>query len=165
MVWYIWLKEFGVDDDVMPQKLPTSLVHLRVLVHDVSFLHEDEISCLLYLINNSPNLEKIKLERCRDHEERGEQTFDNWFDPEDHSDLKLDHLKELEITSFYNVGYEMEFVKLIIAKSPVLKLVRIKLNPNVYVDEEMKMLQDLVRVSFPRASPTTNFIIERMPFN
>ncbi|KAL7593704.1 hypothetical protein Lser_V15G32584 [Lactuca serriola] len=141
--------DFGVDDNVMPQKLPTSLVHLRVLVYDVSFLHEDEISCLLCLINNSPNLEKIKLE----------------FDPEDHSDLKLDHLKELERTSFYNVGYEMEFVKLIIAKSLVLKLAQIKLNPNVFVDEEIKMFQDLVRLPFPRASPTTNFIIERMPFN
>lgn len=95
----------------------------------------------------------------------GEQTFDNWFDPEDHSDLKLDHLKELEITSFYNVGYEMEFLKLIIAKSLVLKLAQIKLNPNVFVDEEIKMFQDLVRLPFPRASPTTNFIIERMPFN
>ena len=79
--------------------------------------------------------------------------------------MNLDHLKELEITSFYNVGYEMEFLKLIIAKSLVLKLAQIKLNPNVFVDEEIKMFQDLVRLPFPRASPTANFIIERMPFN
>ncbi|XP_023732932.1 F-box/FBD/LRR-repeat protein At1g13570 [Lactuca sativa] len=159
------IEDFDADGSCMPHKLPTPLVYLRVLVLDVCFLQEDEIYCLLCLINSSPNLEKINLEMCWDHDECGEQNFNKLFDLEDHLDLKLDHLKELEITSFYNVGYEMEFVKLIMAKSPVLKLARIKLNPNVSVDEEIKMFQDLVRLPFPRASPTANFIIERMPFN
>ncbi|KAL7606988.1 hypothetical protein Lser_V15G15195 [Lactuca serriola] len=45
----------------MPQKLPTSLIHLRRLVLDVCFLIQDEISSTLCLINNSPNLEKIQI--------------------------------------------------------------------------------------------------------
>ncbi|KAI3763939.1 hypothetical protein L2E82_13937 [Cichorium intybus] len=141
----------------IPQKLPTSLVHLRILVLAMCFQSQDGLSSILCVINSSPNLEKIKMTMFPHVGE----TITTFHDLQDYSGLNLDHLKELEITSFHNYASEMEFVKLIMAKSPVLKKARIELNFDVSVDEEVKMLRDLVRLPFLRASPSANFIIER----
>ncbi|XP_023748197.1 F-box/FBD/LRR-repeat protein At1g13570 [Lactuca sativa] len=142
----------------MPWKLPTSLIHLRRLVLDVCFLIQDEISSTLCLINNSPNLEKIQINMIYN----GEKTLANLPDiQEDYSGLNLDHLKELEITRFGIFATEMEFLKLIMAKSPLLKKARIELSILVTVGEENKMLRDLLFLPFPRASPAAKFSIER----
>lgn len=47
---------------------------------------------------------------------------------QDDPDFKLDHLEELKMSNFSNFAIEMEFVKLVMAKSPVLKKVRIELD-------------------------------------
>ncbi|KAL7606549.1 hypothetical protein Lser_V15G15206 [Lactuca serriola] len=143
---------------VMSQKLHTPLVYLRILVLQVCFGKQDEISSTLCVINSSPNLEKIKFKMLR----YVGQTFNTSFlDPQDYSGLNLDHLRELEITNFHNYAPEMEFVKLIMAKSPLLKKARIELDNSISVDIEVKMLQDLVLQPFPRASTSAKFIIER----
>ncbi|KAI3763935.1 hypothetical protein L2E82_13933 [Cichorium intybus] len=144
------------------QKLHTSLVHLRIFFLDVCFLKQDELSFALSMISSSPNLEKIKIQLCWNHKLCGQQTLKNLLDFEkDYPGLNLDHLKEFEITSFHDYAPEREFVKLIMAKSPVLKKARIELNFDVSVDDEVKMLRDLVRLPFPRASTAANVIIER----
>ncbi|KAI3763942.1 hypothetical protein L2E82_13940 [Cichorium intybus] len=141
----------------MPQMLPTSLHRLKFLDLDVCFQKQDELSSALCVINSSPNLENLSLTMfCND-----EETSDNLLDLQDYSGLNLDHLKELEITSFHNYASETEFVKLIMAKSPLLKKAQIELSGCVSVDEENKMLRDLLLLPFPRASPSANFIIER----
>ncbi|KAL4586525.1 hypothetical protein LXL04_011161 [Taraxacum kok-saghyz] len=144
------IMHFTVDN--IPHKLPVTLPHLRVLVLDVCCF---ELSSVLCVVNSSSNLEKIKIEICWDnYEECPEQTFNKLLDDKDYTCLNLDHLKELEIISFRDRALWMEFVKLIMAKSPVLKKTRIELNADFFVDEEVKMLRDLVHMPFPRASPT-----------
>ena len=66
---------------------------------------------------------------------------------EDYPGHHLDHLKEMEITSFDNFAPEMEFVKPIMAKSHLLKIAQIELDEFVYIDEEVKMFQDLATIS------------------
>lgn len=71
------------------------------------------------------------------------------FTLEDYADIWLEHLNKLHIIGFKNQGKELNFVKLILAKSPVLKKVRI--------DHELT-LNELTQVSkvllsFPCASP------------
>nr|KAJ0208748.1 hypothetical protein LSAT_V11C400165090 [Lactuca sativa] len=152
----VYIKHFTAGG--MSQKFPTSLVYLRILVLDqVCFPKQDELSSTLCVINSSPNLEKIKMKMIA----LAGQTLTTLLDPEDYSGLNLDHLKGLEITGFHNYALEMEFMKLIMAKSPLLKKARIELSTTVSVDEEVKMLRDLVLHSFPRASPTAKFIIQR----
>lgn len=85
----------------------------------------------------------------------------HFLDPDDYSDLKLDHLETLKIEITSNTDFMMDFVKLIMANSPVLKMIQIKLRSSVSVDEEVKMLRDLVQRQFPRASPSANLIIVR----
>ncbi|XP_022015268.1 uncharacterized protein LOC110914966 isoform X2 [Helianthus annuus] len=139
----------------MPHKLPTSLAHLKDLVLDVCLVEQNEISSALCLIRSSPVLERIVFQLPV------RQTPANFLDPEGYPDLKLDHLEMLEMYNYSNLPLEMEFVKLIMAKSPVLKKVRIELNDNVSVDEELKMLRDLVRLPFPWASHSANLIFVR----
>ncbi|GJZ07442.1 NBS-containing resistance-like protein [Tanacetum coccineum] len=62
----------------------------------------------------------------------------------DYSDIWLEHLNELEIGNFANLKVELKFVKLILAKSPVLKKVRISLDHRVSYDEELKILKMLL---------------------
>nr|XP_043625891.1 putative F-box/FBD/LRR-repeat protein At5g56810 [Erigeron canadensis] len=77
------------------------------------------------------------------------------------SSFDLDHLKELRILKFCNLLPEMEFLELIMAKSRVLEKARLALSAKLSADDELTMLRDLVRVPFPRASPTAKLIIER----
>ncbi|CAH1416826.1 unnamed protein product [Lactuca virosa] len=143
------------------KKLLTSLVHLRILCFDVCFQKEDGLSYALSVISSSPNLEKIKIELCMNHKLCGEETCKDLLDLQDYLGINLDHLEELEISNFSNYDPEMEFLKLIMAKSPVLKKARIELSKSVSVDKEVKMLRDLLRLTFPRASPAVDIIIER----
>ncbi|KAI3763936.1 hypothetical protein L2E82_13934 [Cichorium intybus] len=147
------------------QKLHNSLVHLRIFSLDACFLKEDDLSFALSVISSSPNLEKIKIQLCWNHKMCGRHTFKNLLDFEkDYPGLNLDHLKELEMTSFHDYAPEMAFVKLVMHKSPVLKKARIELNATVSVGEEVKMLRDLLRLPFPRASTAANVIIERRKY-
>ena len=86
----------------------------------------------------------------------------NLLDLQNDSSLSLDHLEEFEITWFRNLPFEIEFVKLILAKSPVLKRLIIGLSCKVFVVEEVTMLRDLIHVPIPRASPSAKFIAKRL---
>ncbi|KAJ0445103.1 putative F-box domain, FBD domain, leucine-rich repeat domain superfamily [Helianthus annuus] len=145
----------------MPHKLPTSLAHLKDLFLDVCLVEQNEISSALCIIRSSPVLQKIKFLMSDNEKLPVQQTPSNFLDPEDYPDLKLDYLVTLEIANFSNLPLEMKFVKLIMAKSPLLKNVKIKLNDNVSVDEEMKMLKDMLRLPILRASPCAELIIDR----
>ncbi|MFS8028409.1 putative F-box domain, leucine-rich repeat domain superfamily, F-box-like domain superfamily [Helianthus anomalus] len=130
---------------VIPQSLPNKLVHLRALVlHGLSFGKEDELRFVLLLVTSSPNLKKIKMEMTYSSTEAISQTAMNLFDLQDYSNVKLDHLHDMEITNFSNMKPGMDFLKLILAKSSMLKKVRVVINNNISVNDEVKMLRDLL---------------------
>ena len=80
------------------------------------------------------------------------------FTVDSYSDIWLEHLNEVHFKGFKDWGNELNFVKLILAKSPVLKKVRIILDYSAFdEDEELQILQILL--SFPRASPVVEIII------
>ncbi|GJX82362.1 F-box/FBD/LRR-repeat protein-like protein [Tanacetum coccineum] len=148
-----YMKYFGALG--FPQKLPTPLDHLTYLFLGVCITEQDELSATLCLINSSPHLEKLYLKL------KVPRTSIDFLDIQDSSGFKLDHLEELEMVDFNNLAIEINFLKLVFASSPVLKKVRISLNTEVSVDEEVRMLRNFVNVSFPRASPSAKLIIER----
>ncbi|PWA84552.1 FBD domain, Leucine-rich repeat domain, L domain-like protein [Artemisia annua] len=85
----------------------------------------------------------------------------NILDFQEYSGITLDHLKFFEIGNFTNLDIEVEFMKFIIAKSPMLEKARIELSETVTVEEELKILRDFIPLPFPLASPSTKFIIGR----
>ncbi|KAK1429024.1 hypothetical protein QVD17_11223 [Tagetes erecta] len=140
----------------LPKELPTPLVHLKYLcMEDMCFSHKYSLPFLVLLIRSSPNLEKLRLEII------GE----NWLNGyefgtliiEDYSDIVLEHLNELEILQFSNGEIEMDLVKLILAKSPVLKKARIFVSDTLGKDEELHISKILL--SSPCASPMRKIIV------
>ncbi|GKE59692.1 hypothetical protein Tco_1498877, partial [Tanacetum coccineum] len=100
---------------------------------------------------SSPNLEKITL------------TMHDRYDPDklesnmgDCSDIWLQNLKELKISRFNNLVGESRFVKLILAKSPVLKKVILEVWFRD-ADRHLEILRPLLQS--PRASPAAEIIV------
>ncbi|KAJ0433038.1 hypothetical protein HanIR_Chr17g0865851 [Helianthus annuus] len=88
------------------------------------------------------------------------QTAMNLFDLQDYPYLiNLDHLVELEITNFSNMKPGMDFLKLMLAKSSMLEKVRVVINNKISVDDEVKMLRDLLWN--PRGSAGAQIKFER----
>nr|GEU56499.1 hypothetical protein [Tanacetum cinerariifolium] len=77
---------------------------------------------------------------------------------EGYSDIWLEHLNEFAYVDLGDSKLNLELVKLILAKSPLLKKVRITLCNKVTKDEELKICKVLLRS--PRASPMVDIIVE-----
>lgn len=70
----------------------------------------------------------------------------------------MEHLNEFEIINVSNDRDELEFVKLILAKSPVLKKVNIFIWKGANKNEKLRISRSLL--ASPRASPAVTNIIE-----
>ncbi|MFS8021651.1 putative F-box domain, FBD domain, leucine-rich repeat domain superfamily [Helianthus anomalus] len=148
MSWYP-IKCFATG--VMPQKLPTSLVHIKYLhLQGLSFAREIDLHSALLLVTSSPNIDTIILEMQYNPNEAVSQTAMNLIDQQDYSYVVMDHLRVITITNFTNMKTGMDFVKLILAKSPMLKIVDIMIDKRVDIHGEVKMLKELLQ--YPRAS-------------
>ncbi|XP_071735680.1 F-box/FBD/LRR-repeat protein At1g13570-like [Rutidosis leptorrhynchoides] len=141
----------------MPNKLPTSL-HLKYVYLDVCLREQDVISSALCIIRSSPNLEQLCFLMYDNEKLPVQESSIKFDDLQDDLSLTLDHLKHFEIVSFSNYVSEMEFLKLMLAKSPVLKIARIELKDKVSIGGELKILRDMNYL--PRASPSAKLIIE-----
>ncbi|KAJ0562076.1 hypothetical protein HanRHA438_Chr07g0290471 [Helianthus annuus] len=134
----------------LPRKLPTTLVHLKHLCMEcVCFCHIYALPIFVLLIRSYPNLEKLKLvvteDEVLDESYMGSSTL------EDYSDISLEYLNELEILHLRNIENGLVFVKLILAKSPVLKKVWIFLWDELPKDDKLQISEILL--SCPCASP------------
>ncbi|KAI3719917.1 hypothetical protein L6452_20823 [Arctium lappa] len=144
----------------MPQKLPTLLDRLRVLnLSGLCFAREVELRSALLLVTSSPNIQKIIMKMYYNPNVAVSQTAMNLLDLHDYSNVILDHLREMEITNISNMKPEMDFVKLILAKSPMLKKVGMVIDNQVAVSSEVKMLRDLLQ--YQRASTKAEIVFTR----
>ncbi|KAJ0641810.1 putative F-box domain, FBD domain, leucine-rich repeat domain superfamily [Helianthus annuus] len=129
----------------------TTLVHLKYLCMEWIWLrHKYAVPFLVHLIRSSPNLEKLKLEISVD-DDLFDESITGFVTLDDYSDIMLEYLNELEILHFSDADNELDFVKLILAKSPVLKKVRILLWDQFDKDERLRISQMFLRS--PCASP------------
>ncbi|KAJ0428594.1 putative FBD domain-containing protein [Helianthus annuus] len=141
-----YLSEYGLHVSV-PEELPNSLIHLKYFCFKEMMVEEsDEWTFLSVLIHCSPNLEKIKLEMLKDVDD----CFEESITFEEYSDFWLEHLNELEIEGFRNYKTELDFVKVILARSPNLKKVVLR----TWMHDKDKELETLtILLSAPCASP------------
>ncbi|XP_071695394.1 F-box/FBD/LRR-repeat protein At1g13570-like [Rutidosis leptorrhynchoides] len=158
----------------LPRELSTPLYHLKYMYLYDLLLGDGEcfygMPLLALLIRSSPNLEKLKLRTFRlgkpmlDTDSIEDAVVDEEADLSDYyylfEDIEMNNnLKEMEIVDYCNMKIEMEFVKLMLVKSPVLKTLRIFLDKNVGEDEDLEILKILL--SCPRASPLVQIILHR----
>lgn len=140
----------------LSKTLPSVLLHLRVLIlYGLCFAKEVELRSTLLLITSSPNIEKIKMKMCYSTEVPSM----NLLDVEDYCNISLENLRELEIRNMSNIRPGMDFVKLILGKSPMLKNVGIVIDSRVTVNDEVKMLRELLQ--YKRASTDAKIVFGR----
>ncbi|KAF5797354.1 putative FBD domain, leucine-rich repeat domain superfamily, F-box-like domain superfamily [Helianthus annuus] len=161
VIEYLYVTVFGLEDFLskrLPKKLPTSLVHLKYLCVDtLCFTHIYGLPFLALLIRSSPNLEKLKLLMWEEtfviEDDVGSFTLD------DYSDIMLEHLKEFEIQDFTDSENELDFVRLILAKSPVLK--KMTISPHYFFDKDEESVSQVSEILFcsPCASPVVEIIV------
>ncbi|GJS60080.1 F-box/FBD/LRR-repeat protein-like protein [Tanacetum coccineum] len=140
----------------VPKELPTPLFHLKYLsICYVFFTHKEEL-ILALLINSSPNLEKLEV-GIFDDGLVYESSMESSSRVNCYPGIMLEHLNELEINDFVNHKTRLDFVKLILARSPVLKTVRIFPHCN-YRDKTLQISEILS--GYSRASPEVQIIVE-----
>ncbi|GKE34079.1 hypothetical protein Tco_1453401, partial [Tanacetum coccineum] len=89
------------------------------------------------------------------------QISKNFPDIQDCSGFALDHLELFQMECFTYEDRHVDFLKLIMAKSPMLKKAQIELYESVSLEEENELLRDLLQLPFPRASPSAKLIFIR----
>lgn len=131
-------------------KLAITYNHLKVIeLYQVSFEDMREIYVVLRLITSSPNLEELQMSGSSNALVAMEAPDLDLWEIEAHSKCTFEKLKHVKMTEMSNVPHEMEFIKFLLCRSPVLE--RMSIAPCVYVmDGRLNMLIELVR--FRRAS-------------
>ncbi|XP_057485305.1 F-box/FBD/LRR-repeat protein At1g13570-like [Actinidia eriantha] len=135
----------------VPKRLPITLSHLRYLkLYYICFGEVDEASFVLCLIRSSPNLEKITIESFFCETSAMDRVLE-LLEVQDWSDVSLNQLRKVEILKVSGTKPEMEFIKLLLAKSSVLERMLIEMNTKMVTDKGLGILKELI--TFRRASP------------
>ncbi|CAL5338515.1 unnamed protein product [Camellia sinensis] len=112
-------------DSGIPKRLPITLSHLTILVlYGICLGEPDEV------YNDDP----VEL-----------------LEAQDWSDVSSNQLREVEMKNMSGTRCELEFIKLLLAKSPMLETVLIEPNLDKDVDKGLRILKELTR--FRRLSP------------
>ncbi|TMW84168.1 hypothetical protein EJD97_025689 [Solanum chilense] len=145
--------------DEAPTRLPFYLNRVKHLnLSHVELKESYTRSCALCLIRSFPHLEYLKIEvlsRRLGYDE-ADSGIQESLELEHFSDVTFNHLREVEIISFCGTTPEMQLIKILLAKSPVL--VKMYLDPGILIDTGSEILTELVK--FHRASPEAEIDLE-----
>lgn len=131
------------------ERLPTTLNNLKDLrLHNICFGEPDEVSIVLYLIRCSPNLKEISI-RAFHSATAAIDSVVELYHLQGWSGVSPNKLLYVLMEKVSGTKVEMEFIKLLLAKSPMLRTMDIKLKSKE-VGEELRILKELIR--FRRAS-------------
>ncbi|XP_041010378.1 inorganic pyrophosphatase TTM2 isoform X2 [Juglans microcarpa x Juglans regia] len=141
-------KYLSIGDD--RGRLSVTYSHLKIIeLYQVSFEDMKEILVVLHLITNSPNLKELQISGSSNTLAAMEATDLDFWDKECPSPCLFERLKVVKMTEMSGVPHEMEFIKFLLERSPVLEVMSIMPCPSV-MDGRLNMLIELVR--FRRAS-------------
>ncbi|XP_065880025.1 F-box/FBD/LRR-repeat protein At1g13570 [Euphorbia lathyris] len=139
-----------------PGRLPITYSYLKnIELYQVSFEDMKEILVVLRLITNSPNLKELKISGSSNTLAAIEAPDLDFWTKECPKPCTFENLKAVKMTDMSGVPHEMEFIKFLLANSPLLQTMSI--TPCVYVmDGRLNMLIDLLR--FRRASASAEIV-------
>ncbi|KAM3377616.1 F-box/FBD/LRR-repeat protein like [Capsicum galapagoense] len=136
----------------VPEKLPSALNCLkRLYLSEVCVAEHVEVAWALCLIRSSPYLEELEIKGPGDLS--GELlAFVPWGVedeiPASFSDVTYNYLRVVKIKGVAGAKVEMQLIKVLLAKSPVLR--RMVIDPDIGGDESLKVLAQITK--FQRAS-------------
>ncbi|KAG9152397.1 hypothetical protein Leryth_027156 [Lithospermum erythrorhizon] len=124
--------------------LQTTLVHLKHLkLSSICFNKMVEVSFILSLLRSSPNLKSIKI-KFRDAPFSDSKKTTTYMEGQDYSDIHLSRLTQVKLDCFTGTKPEMEFTRLLLAKSSSLERLRIKPG-KVVLDNGCKILKEVTK--------------------
>ncbi|WRX14782.1 hypothetical protein QQP08_007269, partial [Theobroma cacao] len=128
------------------KRLPSTFIHLRsIYISMLMFEDVDSLSCVVGLITSSPNLHKLVVTTCTNSAAEME-TATEYLEGESRSIGGLMKLRYVVMKQISGLGPEMELMKLILAKSPSLKQMKIEPDKTVDISSESRILKDLVSI-------------------
>ncbi|CAL5399139.1 unnamed protein product [Camellia sinensis] len=155
---FLRLDYFYIQVSGVPKRLPTTLKRLKTLrLTEICFGELDEILVMLCLIRSSPNLQKMTI-RVHSNESVAIDSVLELLEMQEWSDVTLNRLRQVEMRSLSGSRPELEFIKLLFAKSPVLETMLIEPNSAVVVDRGLGILKEASR--FRRLSPRAEIKFE-----
>ncbi|XP_052187777.1 F-box/FBD/LRR-repeat protein At1g13570-like [Diospyros lotus] len=128
-------------------RLPTDPSHLKILKLYIESV--DAFSSILCLLRSSPNLEKFVI-GVPIHADEDEETLVKLSEVERCSDMSLNKLREVELQEAWGRRFGLLFIKLLLAKSPVLEKMVVPAD-NLFGRDRMKFMQLVTQ--FKRCSP------------
>ncbi|KAM1633193.1 hypothetical protein ACFXTN_010290 [Malus domestica] len=136
--------------------LPITYNRLKIIeLYQVSFEDMKEILVVLRLITSAPNLKELQISGSSNTLAAIEASDLDFWEKQCPSDCTFRRLKVVKMTDMSGVPHEMEFMKFLLKKSPVLEMMSV--TPCAYVLEgQLNMLIELAR--FKRASPEAEVI-------
>ncbi|KAF2321405.1 hypothetical protein GH714_040995 [Hevea brasiliensis] len=139
----------------VPKKLPITLKNLSSIeLFDLPFDDLDVVSCTLLLMQSSRKLHDLNIKA--DSNSSADMESVVRFLIEENCSFYLRKLLYVKLTYFSGVTPEMEFIKFILVKSPLLQMMIVEPNEDDPFYIESRVTKDLIR--FPRASKTAEII-------
>ncbi|XP_050222753.1 F-box/FBD/LRR-repeat protein At1g13570-like [Mercurialis annua] len=156
------LKYLSVDDYFLEAltRLPTPLMHLKTIrTFYVCFSSLEEVISVFHLLRSSPNLQNLQIEMCSEAVKPSEQEAEEFLKAEGQSEYSLNQLRKAKLQKFNGSRPEVEFVKFLLAKSPVLETISLQPHEGMSNDEQLAILKEIIQ--FRRTSPNAQIICEK----
>ncbi|XP_050224279.1 F-box/FBD/LRR-repeat protein At1g13570-like [Mercurialis annua] len=155
---YYFLKNMVVHDAL--KRHPTALKHLKTIrTFYVSFAILEEVTSVFHLLRSSPNLQNLQIQFHPEAVEPSELLeAEDFLKAEGQSDYSLNHLQGVKLQNFNSSRPEIEFVKFLLAKSPVLGTISLQPHSGMSNDEQLAILKEIIQ--FRRTSPNAHIICE-----
>lgn len=154
--------EFVAEEEYeAPTRLPFNLNSVKQFcLYDILLVESYKLSIALCLMRSFPYLECLEMQIVDDGDSDTEEPIEESLDFETLSDLTFDHLGEFKLESFIGRTSEMQFIKHLLANSPVLERALIN---RQFVDQKPLDTREEIftKISkFPRASPKAEIVFE-----
>ncbi|KAG5521273.1 hypothetical protein RHGRI_033728 [Rhododendron griersonianum] len=141
----------GIAASGLPTRFPTILNNLKkIWLYDICFGEQDEVSILICLIRSSPNLEEVTICAFPDETYPIPKELD-LSGVHGFSDVSLNQLRRVVMKNISGTETELEFIKLLLAKSPMLEMMCIEVDYSRSLVSRFRIVQELTRLR--RASP------------
>ncbi|XP_042503432.1 F-box/FBD/LRR-repeat protein At1g13570-like isoform X2 [Macadamia integrifolia] len=143
--WY--LQSLAIGD--MPRRLPSTYDHLRSIYFHLNVKDMKDILVAIWLLKSSPNLQKLEIHRDAIVPIMDQQKA------KDHLECTFNKLRVVDMSRLLGMKMELEFIKFILANSPVLETMNII--PAINGIDKGLLLKELLRLK--RASPQAEICV------
>lgn len=140
----------------LPKRLSTTYFHLKCLccMH-INFYYSKEIFATLCICRSLPHLQELKIRATYFHINEEEEVY-SWFQDGEELDSLFNHLQFVEMHEIHGEMPELEFIRFLLANSPVLHTISIKYKTSGLDFHKSRFYENLMQ--FRRASAEVQII-------